>query len=381
MNIDLTLVWAFIIVFAVFVYVVMDGFDLGIGILFPQLQVGVERDTAMNSVAPVWDGNETWLVLGGGGLLAAFPLAYGIILSALYTPIIAMLLALVFRGVAFEFRWRDPGHRAYWDVAFAGGSTLAAFSQGIILGALLQGVEVSGRAYAGGWWSWLTPFSVLTGVSVVVAYALLGATWRILKSEGELQRRCVRLAGGLGVATLLAIAVVSGATPFLKGAYFARWLSFPNILQVAPVPLLVLGTATRADGPICLCVVPCGAASSHIASHCATTCPAPAHFYSQAIDSAADFASRAESLKRLTQESTREVAHMNEDTIKGNWKQFTGKVQEQWGKLTNDDLDVIDGKREQFVGKVQERTGVARDVAEQQVKDWHTRNPDFRFND
>lgn len=243
MNIDLTIVWAFIIVFAVFVYVVMDGFDLGIGILFPRLQVGVERDTAMNSVAPVWDGNETWLVLGGGGLLAAFPLAYGIIFSALYAPLIAMLLALVFRGVAFEFRWRDPGHRVYWDIAFAGGSTTAAFCQGIILGALLQGIEVSGRAYAGGWWSWLTPFTLLTGLSVVVAYALLGATWLIMKSEGELQRRAVHMAGRLGIATLIAIVVVSGATPFLKGAYFARWLSFPNILQVAPVPILVVATA------------------------------------------------------------------------------------------------------------------------------------------
>lgn len=243
MTIDLTIVWAAIIVFAVFVYVVMDGFDLGIGILFPGLRVGVERDTAMNSVAPVWDGNETWLVLGGGGLLAAFPLAYGIVLSALYAPIIAMLLALVFRGVAFEFRWRDPGHRPYWDAAFAGGSTLAALSQGVILGALLQGVAVSGRAYAGGWWDWLTPFTMLTGVSVVVAYALLGSTWLILKSEGDLQRRAFYRAARLGIATLVLIALVSAATPFLKGAYFERWLSFPNLLYVAPVPLLVVATA------------------------------------------------------------------------------------------------------------------------------------------
>ncbi|MEO7337088.1 MAG: cytochrome d ubiquinol oxidase subunit II, partial [Caldimonas sp.] len=140
MSIDLTVVWALIIVFAVFVYVAMDGFDLGIGILFPLFAVGPDRDTAMNSIAPVWDGNETWLVLGGGGLLAAFPLAYGVVLSALYAPIVAMLLALVFRGVAFEFRWRDPSHRPIWDVAFTGGSLLAAFAQGIVLGALLQGI-------------------------------------------------------------------------------------------------------------------------------------------------------------------------------------------------------------------------------------------------
>ena len=239
MSIDLTLVWAAIIVFAVFVYVVMDGFDLGIGILFPTFTVGHERDTAMNSIAPVWDGNETWLVLGGGGLLAAFPLAYGVILSAFYAPIIAMLLALVFRGVAFEFRWRDPAHRGFWDIAFTGGSLIAALSQGIILGALLQGVTVSGRAYAGGWWDWLTPFSLVTGVSVVVAYALLGATWLIMKAEGELQRQAVRQSWWLGAGTLLAIALVSLATPFLEGRYFDRWLGFPNILWVAPVPILV----------------------------------------------------------------------------------------------------------------------------------------------
>jgi cytochrome d ubiquinol oxidase subunit II len=239
MAFDLTALWALIIVFALFIYVVMDGFDLGIGILFAGLKVGPERDTAMNSIAPVWDGNETWLVLGGGGLFAAFPLAYGVILSALYAPIIAMLLALVFRGVAFEFRWRDAGHRAFWDLAFTAGSFVAALSQGIMLGALLQGIEVSARAYAGGWWDWLTPFSLLTGVSVVVAYALLGATWLILKAEGDLQRHAVRAAWRLGAATLAAIVAVSLATPFLKGAYFERWLTYPNILLVAPVPILV----------------------------------------------------------------------------------------------------------------------------------------------
>ena len=245
MSFDLTVVWALIIVFALFVYVVMDGFDLGIGILFPMFEVGHERDTAMNSIAPLWDGNETWLVLGGGGLLAAFPLAYGVILSALYAPVIAMLLALIFRGVAFEFRWRDPAHQAFWDRAFTGGSFVAALSQGIVLGALLQGVKVSGRAYAGGWWDWLTPFSLLTGVSVTLAYALLGATWLNLKVEGELQKQVARMAWWLGAATLAAIGMVSLATPFLAGDYFDRWLSFPNILWVAPVPVL-LGIASLA---------------------------------------------------------------------------------------------------------------------------------------
>lgn len=239
MTSDLTIVWALIILFAVFVYVVMDGFDLGIGILFPSLKVGTERDTAMNSIAPLWDGNETWLVLGGGGLLAAFPLAYAVLLSALYAPIIAMLLALVFRGVAFEFRWRDPAHRHFWDMAFCGGSLIAAFTQGIILGALLQGIQVSGRAYSGGWWDWLTPFSLLTGFAVVMGYALLGATWLILKAEGALQQHATRIARWSGAATLVAIIAVSVATPFLKGAYFDRWLSMPDMLWVVPIPVLV----------------------------------------------------------------------------------------------------------------------------------------------
>ncbi len=243
MTFDLAIVWACIIIFAIFVYVVMDGFDLGIGILFPSFNVGHDRDTAMNSIAPLWDGNETWLVLGGGGLLAAFPLAYAVILSALYAPIICMLLALVFRGVAFEFRWRDPAHRAIWDLAFTGGSLLAAVSQGVVLGALLQGVRVSGRAYAGGWWDWLTPFSLLTGFGVTVAYALIGATWLVLKTEGDLQAQAVRHAWRFGIATLIAIVAVSLATPFLQGNYFDRWLTPPNIFLVAPVPMLLIAAS------------------------------------------------------------------------------------------------------------------------------------------
>ncbi len=240
-NYDLSTIWAFIIAFAVFAYVVLDGFDLGIGILFPEFAVGKERDQAMNAIAPVWDGNETWLVLGGGGLFAAFPLAYAIIMPALYPPIIAMLLGLVFRGVAFEFRWRDPSHRKFWDMAFTGGSITAALAQGIILGALLQGVEVTGRAYSGGWLDWLTPFSLLTGGSVVAGYALLGACWLIAKTEGQTQVHAYRLARKFGLITLAAIAAVSAATPFLDQDYYSRWLTFPSILLVAPVPLMVAG--------------------------------------------------------------------------------------------------------------------------------------------
>jgi cytochrome bd ubiquinol oxidase subunit II len=239
MEIDLTLVWAAIIAFAVFAYVVMDGFDLGIGILFPAFRVGGERDMAMNSIAPVWDGNETWLVLGGGGLLAAFPLAYAIILPALYAPLTAMLLGLVFRGVAFEFRWRDPAHRAFWDMAFCGGSAMATFAQGITLGALLQGIEVSGRAYAGGWWDWLTPFSILTGISLLIGYALLGAGWLIWKTSGPLQADARRLARPLMIGLVVAIAAVSAYTPFLTTKYYQRWFEWPGLVLTAPVPILV----------------------------------------------------------------------------------------------------------------------------------------------
>ena len=234
---DLTIIWAGIIAFAIVAYVVMDGFDLGIGILFPFFKVGRNRDTAMNSIAPVWDGNETWLVLGGGGLLAAFPLAYAIILPALYAPLMAMLLGLVLRGVAFEFRWRDPAHRALWDKAFTLGSCVATFAQGVTLGALLQGIHVEGRAYAGGWWDWLSPFSLLTGAGLMVGYALLGACWLNWKTEGELQDQAVRYARRLGVALLGMIALVSLMTLTLEARYHERWLSFPGVLATAQVPL------------------------------------------------------------------------------------------------------------------------------------------------
>lgn len=238
--IDLTVVWACIIGFAIVAYVVMDGFDLGIGILFPTFKVGPERDTAMNSIAPVWDGNETWLVLGGGGLLAAFPLAYAIILPALYAPLIAMLLGLVLRGVAFEFRWRDPAHRPLWDFAFTAGSLVATFAQGIALGALLQGITIAGRAYAGGWWEWLSPFSLLTGAGLVVGYSLLGACWLIWKTEGPLQGQARGHARRLGLTLAAMIGAISLATLTLEPQYHHRWLAWPGVLATAQVPLATL---------------------------------------------------------------------------------------------------------------------------------------------
>jgi len=240
--IDLPFIWAGLIAFAVLAYVLFDGFDLGIGILFPFLRSDEERDQAMNSIAPVWDGNETWLVLGGGGLLAAFPVAYAIVLTALYAPLTAMLLALIFRGVAFEFRWRAFRKR-HWDWAFAGGSMLATFAQGIALGALVQGIAVSDRVYAGGWWDWLTPFSLLTGVALLVGYALLGATWLVLKTEDGLHERAFRFAWVTGLGTLALVGVVSLWTPLMNPQFMARWFAWPAMLYTAPMPLLLSVTS------------------------------------------------------------------------------------------------------------------------------------------
>ena len=239
MTLDLPFVWAGVIAFAVLAYVIADGFDLGIGILFPLIGEKRDRDTAMNSIAPVWDGNETWLVLGGVGLLAAFPLAFAIILPAVYFPILVMLLALVFRGVAFEFRWRTERGRSLWDCAFAGGSALAAFCQGIALGAFVQGIRVSGRAYAGGWLDWLTPFSVLTGIALMTGYALLGASWLAMKTMGSLRESARRFAFVSGAGTVALIGIVSLWTPFLNPIFMQRWFAFPAIIYTLPVPLAV----------------------------------------------------------------------------------------------------------------------------------------------
>ncbi len=235
---DLPMIWATLLALAIFIYVILDGFDLGIGIVFPFLDNDDDRALAMNTVAPVWDGNETWLVLGGGGLFAAFPLAYAVVMPALYAPFIIMILALVFRGVAFEYRWRDKAHEKIWDRSFHFGSLTATFMQGIVLGAFVQGIEVDGRAYGGGWWDWLTPFTVMCGIALTVGYALLGATWLVMKTQSTLRKRAYWLARRAGVLTLLFVGVVSLWTPFLSPEIAERWFTFPQLLFVLPVPTL-----------------------------------------------------------------------------------------------------------------------------------------------
>ena len=246
MGIDLPLIWAVIILFGIMMYVVMDGFDLGIGILFPFFPAKQDRDVMMNTVAPVWDGNETWLVLGGAGLLAAFPLAYAVILSAFYLPLILMLVGLIFRGVAFEFRFKtQAGQRQWWDAAFIGGSFTATFFQGVTLGAFLNGLRVVDGNFAGGPFDWVTPFALFTGVALVAAYALLGATWLVMKTEGALQERMRALARPLVWTMLGVILVLSVWTPLQHRAIAARWFSLPNLLYFAPVPVLVGGVVWR----------------------------------------------------------------------------------------------------------------------------------------
>jgi len=237
----LPLIWAGLLAFAILAYVVLDGFDLGVGILFLVEHDEGDRDVMMNTVAPVWDGNETWLVLGGGGLFAVFPLAYAVVMPALYVAIIGMLLALVLRGVAFEFRFktRTRSGRRLWNIAFTIGSLVAAICQGLALGGLVQGVHIARRAYAGGWWDWVTGFTILCGLAVATGYALLGATWLIWRTEGELQARCRRHARALGVAVLALIGVVSLWTPMLNPRFTARWFAWPEIALTSPVPILV----------------------------------------------------------------------------------------------------------------------------------------------
>jgi cytochrome d ubiquinol oxidase subunit II len=236
----LPVIWAALIGVAVAMYVILDGFDLGIGILFPFARNDRQRDLMMNTVAPFWDGNETWLVLGGGGLWVAFPKAYAVLMPAMYLPVIVMLLALVFRGVAFEFRWVARTSKIWWNRAFWMGSTLAAFSQGVILGSLIQGVTVQNGAFAGGPFDWLTPFSVLTGVAVIAGYALLGATWLVMRTEGEVADRARGQAKLLLVAVLVFMGIVSLWTPLTVDAIAARWFSVPNILFLWPVPVITV---------------------------------------------------------------------------------------------------------------------------------------------
>ena len=235
--IDLPLIWAGIIGLAVVMYVVMDGFDLGIGVLFPFAASEKDRDTMMASVKPFWDGNETWLVMGGVGLLVAFPRAYAIVMPALYLPVILMLLGLIFRGVAFEFRVL-AGAKAGWNFAFTAGSAVAGFAQGVILVGLIQGIRTDGTGFTGGTFDWLTPFSLLCGVGTLTGYALLGATWLVMKTTGKVAQRARRQAAFILLGVLVFMGAVSLWTPLAFPRIAERWFSLPNFFFLWPIPLL-----------------------------------------------------------------------------------------------------------------------------------------------
>lgn len=239
---DLVLIWTGIIALGVFLYVLLDGFDLGVGILYG-FAPEAGRGLVMNSIAPVWDGNETWLILGGVALLAVFPVAYAIIIPAVYFPVLMMLLGLVFRGVAFEFRFQQPWLRRFWSGGFCAGSALAAFAQGAVLGALIQGFRVEGRAFTGTSWDWLTPFSMLTGVALMMGYGLLGAGWLVIKTEGELQAWARRAGRNCLIGVLVAILAVSIWTPLADPLVAQRWFTWPGILLLSPVPILTAAIA------------------------------------------------------------------------------------------------------------------------------------------
>lgn len=238
---DLTLIWAFIIGFGIMMYVLMDGFDLGLGILYPFAPDEDSRDVMMNTVAPIWDGNETWLVLSGAGLLGAFPLVYSVFLPALYIGVFLMLAGLIFRGVAFELRFKSRRNRHWWNRAFCWGSVIAAFAQGAVVGAYIQGFPVEDFAYVGGAFDWLTPFSVLTGLGLMAGYALLGATWLILKSEGHIQDWAYKITPLLLALVLAVFAIISIWTPFVNPMVWERW--FGNLQLIWVFPALALLSA------------------------------------------------------------------------------------------------------------------------------------------
>jgi cytochrome bd ubiquinol oxidase subunit II len=242
-TLDLVPIWTLILGVGVFLYVLLDGFDLGVGVLFGFAPDTPSRNLIMNSIAPIWDGNETWLVLGGVGLLAAFPLAFAIIVPAVYFPMAIMLLGLVFRGVAFEFRYRDAEHKSFWDHGFFWGSVIATFAQGIVLGAFIQGFKVDGRHFVGSSFDCFTVFSLVTGVALVFGYALLGAGWLVLKTEGDIQAKARRLGRVALVGVVIAIGAVSVWTPAVDSDIAHRWFAWPNLGILAPIPLITAAIA------------------------------------------------------------------------------------------------------------------------------------------
>ncbi|STX28756.1 cytochrome D ubiquinol oxidase subunit II, cyanide insensitive [Legionella beliardensis] len=224
--------------FIIIMYVILDGFDLGIGILFPFTESEIERDQMMSSVAPVWDGNETWLVFGGAMLYGAFPMVYGLLLPILYMPLMLMLVGLIFRGVSFEFRFKATTSKPLWNWIFTISSISAAFFQGVVLGCVVQGFPINEMQLTINDINWLSPFSLLTGIALICGYGLLGATWMVIKGQGKLQRKMIHYAKGMLILVSLFLIIVSIWTPLHSEEIFTRWYSMPNIFFLAPLPIL-----------------------------------------------------------------------------------------------------------------------------------------------
>ena len=241
MHFDLSVIWFAIIVFATLMYIVMDGFDLGIGILMPFIKNEKHKDVMVNTVAPVWDGNETWIVLGGAALFGAFPLAYSVIIEALTVPLTLMLVALIFRGVAFEFRFKAlENHLKFWDRSFMLGSIFTTFFQGIVVGAVIQGFSVENRTFVGGQLDWVAPFPIFCGFALIATYALLGSTWLIMKTEGELQQSMFHFTRKTLAAMMASLVIVSAWTPLAFPTIAERWFSIPNLYYLIPIPIMTV---------------------------------------------------------------------------------------------------------------------------------------------
>jgi cytochrome d ubiquinol oxidase subunit II len=253
-GLDLPVVFAVSAAFVIALYIILDGFDLGVGILLPFASHPADRDIMIRTLAPTWDGNETWLVLGAMVLWTAFPGAFAILIPAHYVPLALMLFGLVLRGVSFGFRAQDDPLRVVWTTTFAGGSALAAFCQGAVLGSFVDGrIRVADGHFAGGPFDWITPFSVVTGFGLVAGYGLLGACWLIWKTEGTTQESSRRLALVTLFLTGAAIALVSVWTPLSVPEIADRWFTLPHMLSLAPLPLIAavawVGTLRSLSGP------------------------------------------------------------------------------------------------------------------------------------
>ena len=240
--------WVAVLAISTLLYVLLDGFDLGVGMIFGATPDEAKRDAMMSAVAPIWDGNETWLVVTGVVLWGAFPLAYSIIMSAFYLPLLVMLAGLILRGVAFEYRRKSERTRRLWDASFAGGSFVAAFIQGLTVGALVEGLPIADGRYVGGEFGWLSPFALLCGVGLCIGYALLGGCWLVRKCEGEIREHAYRLIPYLSIGLFVFLIAVFFFALDKNLQVMGRWIERPYLFVfplLGALATLVLARSVR----------------------------------------------------------------------------------------------------------------------------------------